>query len=46
MGNSDIRDGFSRTTADAKLPDHEDDHSAYDANVRLFEPALSMMILL
>jgi hypothetical protein len=35
---------YSSETADAKLPGHEDDHSAYDANARLFEPALSMMI--
>jgi hypothetical protein len=34
---------YSSETADAKLPAHEDDHSAYDANDRL-QPALSMMI--
>jgi len=31
---------------DAKLHNHEDDHSAYDANDGLFEPTLSMMVRL
>ena len=43
-GSEETPCSFSSASADARLCGHEDDHSAYDANDRRFQPAPSMMV--